>query len=275
MVVPGIARDKISDLTTNIIRGHLATYTRDQCQLLGIPATPVNVGPGFIADQGEWVSEYHELPLVRGKPVLLVPKAIARWDPAYDYGRYYDAVIEFLQAEHLDAGTSLVRTLKNGQRRVYKRDVKGTFPQTKRNLLEFSRKHPEFLERYRKELEGLEKRGRDGVVKLEEEQRVALMLQEALRQIPAGDAHAGEYHSLMVGVVEFLFYPALLHPTKEKEIHQGRKRIDIVMENGAYGGPLWRLHAVKKVPCAYVPIECKNYRTEVSNPELDQLAGRF
>src|ERR1035441_8667466 len=29
------------------------------------------------------------------------------------------------------------------------------------------------------------------------------------------------------------------------------------------------------MPCAYVPIECKNYGREVGNPELDQLAGRF
>lgn len=29
------------------------------------------------------------------------------------------------------------------------------------------------------------------------------------------------------------------------------------------------------VPCGYVVIECKNYKDEVANPELDQLAGRF
>jgi hypothetical protein len=31
----------------------------------------------------------------------------------------------------------------------------------------------------------------------------------------------------------------------------------------------------RRLPCAYVPIECKNYGREVSNPELDQLSGRF
>ena len=40
----------------------------------------------------------------------------------------------------------------------------------------------------------------------------------------------------MVGIVEFLFFPNLLYPKKEREIHEGRKRIDIVMENGARGG---------------------------------------
>ena len=79
----------------------------------------------------------------------------------------------------------------------------------------------------------------------------------------------------MVGVVEFLFFPHLLNPRKEREIHDGRKRIDILMENGARDGIFHRLHAVRRLPCAYVAIECKNYTTEVANPELDQLAGRF
>ena len=40
----------------------------------------------------------------------------------------------------------------------------------------------------------------------------------------------------MIGIVEFIFHPKLAHPKKELEIHEGRKRIDIVMENGAHTG---------------------------------------
>jgi hypothetical protein len=47
------------------------------------------------------------------------------------------------------------------------------------------------------------------------------------------------------------------------------------MENGARQGIFHRLHDVRKLPCSFVPIECKNYSTEIANPELDQLAGRF
>lgn len=47
------------------------------------------------------------------------------------------------------------------------------------------------------------------------------------------------------------------------------------MENGAREGIFYRVHDVRKLPCAFVPCECKNYTTEVANPELDQLAGRF
>ena len=79
----------------------------------------------------------------------------------------------------------------------------------------------------------------------------------------------------MIGVIEFLFFPSLLYPRKEREIHQGRKRIDIAMENGAKTGIFVRLHQIRDFPCAYVAFECKNYSTDVANPEIDQLAGRF
>jgi hypothetical protein len=47
------------------------------------------------------------------------------------------------------------------------------------------------------------------------------------------------------------------------------------MENSATAGVLYGLHAVRKLPCAFVAFECKNYTTEIANPELDQIAGRF
>ena len=153
--------------------------------------------------------------------------------------------------------------------------MKATFPCTKENLFEFSKEHPAVLERYRDELAAMEKRHREELVDPDDEQLIAKMLGAGLESIPTGNANASDYHSLMLGVLEFLFYPNLLYPRKEQEIHEGRKRIDILTENGAHSGVFWRHHEVQKIPCAYVAFECKNYTTEVANPELDQLAGRF
>ena len=41
LLVEGIGRDKISDLTTNVIRFNLAQYTKEQCALWGIPTRNV------------------------------------------------------------------------------------------------------------------------------------------------------------------------------------------------------------------------------------------
>ena len=132
------------------------------------------------------------------------------------------------------------------------------------------------LEEYRASLEASEKDGKSkeadqGV----DELLLADSLARALKAIPGGDTHANVYHTLMVGVLEFIFFPHLTLPRKEQPIHEGRKRIDITMQNGAREGVFWWLRTARKLPCAYVAIECKNYTREVTNPELDQLSGRF
>ena len=276
LLIPGIGRDKISDLTTNIIRSSLAQYTLEQCQLLDIPTQQAALPPYYSIQENGWVSEYFQLPVTERGPLLLVPKASVRYHFSYDHQRYYrEFVVDFLRAEALEAGSSLVQVLKNGNQRVYKKDVKAKFPLTKEFLFEFSKAHPEVLGEYRDAIRA-EHIAIDTDVDEGDQREIAVMLSTALEAIQPGSVQAAEYHRLMVGVMEFLFFPHLMHPAKEREIHEGRKRIDIVMENSAReGASLHALHAIKHLPCSYVPIECKNYVTEIANPELDQLAGRF
>jgi hypothetical protein len=276
LMIEGIGRDKISDLTTNIIKGHLVDYTQEQCKLHGIPLQTVALGACFNPDTLDWESKYVDLPVWKGKPVLLVPKVVSRLGIAYDHQKYYrHYVLNFLQSEEIGARSSLVRLLKNGKRRVYKKDLERKYPCTKEFLYRFSKDHPEVLQMYRDDLARLEKTGPSGAVELEDEPAIAGALAAALQSIQPGSDAAGQYHGLMIGIVEFLFFPHLVNPRKEKEIHQGRKRIDIFMENGARDGIFYRLHDVRKLPCSFVAIECKNYSTEVANPELDQLSSRF
>lgn len=276
LMIEGIGRDKISDLTTNIIRSLLANYTREQCNLHNIPTQRVPLPPYYSPEREAWISDYFQLPVANGRPVLLVPKVIARYDPAYDHNRYYRRfVLEYLRAEHLDANSSLVHTFKSGRKTVYKKDLEASFPGTKENLYRFSREHPDVLGEYREHLRKIERSERASVVEPPDERWIADALSAALDSIPPGGDTANTYHNLMIGIVEFLFFPSLIMPRKEQEIHQGRKRIDIVMENAARSGIFARLHEVRKLPCAFVAIECKNYGREVGNPELDQLAGRF
>ena len=70
-----------------------------------------------------------------------------------------------------------------------------------------------------------------------------------------------------------LLYPSLCNPTKQHEIHDGRKRIDITYTNEAMRG--FFAWIAQHHPSTFVFVECKNYGQEIGNPELDQLSSRF
>lgn len=276
LMIDGVGRDKLSDLTTNIIRGHLADYTRAQCELFNIPVRATALPACFNRETERWEARYLDVPVWKNSPILLVPKYFVRRSPAYEAPTYYnDYVLEFLKAEALSSGSALVRMLKSGVRKVLKKDLKRQFPYSKQFLFEFSREHPEVLARYREDLAQIERRDSRADVDPADEPTIAAALAAALPTIPPGNDNASAYHNLMIGAVEFLFFPRLIYPRKEQEIHEGRKRIDIMMENSARSGPFSYITLIRGYPSGYVFFECKNYGREVGNPEIDQLSGRF
>ena len=207
--------------------------------------------------------------------ILLVRKSAVRLDPAYNYGRYYQHyVLNFLKARELENPASrLVQLIrderkKTERREVYKKDLAAQYPRAKEFLFEFSRQNPEVLREYKEDLKRLEASDSGSDVDSDDETVIAEALGTVLGQTPAGNDHAASYHKLMLGVVEFIFFPKLAHPRKEREIHEGRKRIDIVMENSAHTGFFFSVPNVRRLPCAYVPIECKNYGREIGNAEF-------
>lgn len=277
LLIEGIGPDKISDITTNIVRGKLIEYTQEQCRLHGI-ALGGDVASGRLWDPHErnWSQQYVQLPIVGGRKILLVPKASVRWSIAIDHQEYYQHfVLNFLQHEHLDQSTALVHTLKSGERRVYKKDLKEQYPLSKDFLYRFSRENPEVLARYK----GSKRVGRsisnEELAEDFDERTFAQLLREELGQIPTGSDSATRYHHFMIGVLEFVFYPNLIYPKKEREIHEGRKRIDIVYTNAAIDGAFYRAHTAHNITSNEIMVECKNYTSDPANPELDQISGRF
>jgi len=81
LMIEGISYDKISDLSTNVLRAHLADYTAAQCNLHGVAVQEVAMPPCFNTDTLEWEARYLELPVYRNSPVLLVPKSIVNIHP--------------------------------------------------------------------------------------------------------------------------------------------------------------------------------------------------
>jgi hypothetical protein len=281
LFVEGIGRDKISDVTTNVIRDLLIEYTQAQCHLHNIPLRgTVSSGRLWEDDMGRWRERFVPLPTYKGTRVILVPKHIVRRRLALESDDYYNNhVLNFLQEEHLKAHSSLVEALKNGRKRVTKKRLKEQYPFRKEWLAEFSQQHPAVLEEYKKQRYQNAKRGLPGDISLlhEEFDEAALaraMISTLNKVVPGNDA-ASEYHKFMIGVLEFLFWPNLIYPVKEDEIHEGRKRIDISYTNAAEEGFFHRVHASPQMRAIHVFVECKNYSKDPANPEVDQIAGRF
>ena len=277
LFIYGVGRDTISDLATNVIRGLLAEYTLEQCQLYGIATKQVRtLGPIWNIETQNWEAKTLSLPVHKLSPILLVPKFSVRHRLSLDSQEFYNFhMVEFLQQEYLSAGSALVETLKNGRQRVTKKSVKEHHPFIKDDLASFVRNHPEVLDSY-KELKGAQ--GPLEIRELDEnfDERVfARVLIDRLQGIDAGAKTANEYHSVAMGICTFLFHPSLIKPVKEFEQHDGRKRVDIKFTNASENGFFFRMLSAPQTRAISVYLECKNYNRKIANPELDQLSGRF
>ncbi|QKC68475.1 hypothetical protein EB815_04595 [Mesorhizobium loti] len=134
--------------------------------------------------------------------------------------------------------------------------------------------HPQLLEMYKE----LAKRHSSLAVFNDQDPSVTAIcgrLAPLFSQIPSGAQGATDYQNLVLGALTALFYPDLTQPHKEWEIHDGRKRIDIVFTNSADSGFFAQRRDDNVTHANTVIVECKNYSNDIHNQEIDQLLGRF
>lgn len=275
LFVDHFGKDKLSDMTTNVITRHLITYTQNQANLHNISlSSGISSGYYWNRNENSWEIEHTDMLVIDQKKILLVPKGIVSFSKQYTPEKYYNKfVLEFLQHENLRLQSSLVQTRNNGAQFVTKKSIKEVNPQTKSFLRRFTREHPEVLEQFKEDIDI------DSLSNLEitdiDIRQVINDLINRIQTIPSGSHDASAYHNIIIGILELVFYPHLINPIKEREIHEGRKRIDITFDNAAKNGIFRRLSENQRIPCPYIYIECKNYTADINNPELDQIAGRF
>lgn len=280
LLIDGISKDKISDITTNIIKSKLIEYTAIQCKLYDIPTQTQSIKNVWSPTQNCWTSVYADLPTYDYLPIILIPKAITRRSLIFNHQNFYNhEILGYLQEEHYNSDSSLNRTLKSGAKRPpTKKDLKEKHPISKQFIFETTKEKPILLENYKNRVTRTFDDISNGdilrILNLPFEDQNEQLI-KTLKSIPVGAKDASAYHDFITGILSFVFYPMLISPQKEKEIHDGRKRIDIVFTNSARDQFFWNIHAKRNIPCPYIMFECKNYSTDVKNPELDQLAGRF
>jgi hypothetical protein len=278
LLIEGIGRDMVSDAVCNIIRGPLIRYTQSACAYYGVPLSPdVASGPIWDPVSEHWGSALLPLPMTTFGKVILVPKILVRHRLSYELGEYYrHYLLPEMQLDELSKNSSLVEVLRDGRRRVTKKSLVEKYGSDKLAVVEQTIKHPQALTGYREqkqgnppppllheqfaEIEGVKSPDWDALI-------------DALRSTPVGNADATNYENVVEQLLTAIFYPSLCSPTKQREIHDGRKRIDITYTNESRSGFFNWLG--QHYPSAFIFVECKNYGRELGNPELDQLAGRF
>ncbi|MGV3481229.1 MAG: hypothetical protein ACO1O3_14860 [Sphingobium sp.] len=278
LFIDGIGSDKISDLTTNILRGPLLSYTRDQANLWNMPLTSnISLSPIWDPNQEDWVQSPRETIVINENPVILVPKFSVRKVLSLNSQEFYNNhMITFLQQEYLRSAQGLVRVLRSGELAPpYKKDVKDRHPKSKPALAAFAEQHPDVLEQYKRLASAKGVLESDQIEPHFDERAYAVELRSELSRIGVGSSHASEYHRYCIGILTFLLFPQLITPVKEREIDHGRKRIDITYKNAARDGFFDMALRSAQMRAIEIPVECKNYRQDIANPELDQLTGRF
>jgi hypothetical protein len=277
LMVEGIDRDIVSDISINIIREPLIGYTRRVCDVYEIDTETVDSGPLWQPHRGEWITRFEDLPMGPDGRLLLIPKTLVRHTLTYRPAEYYrHFLLTHLQDVHLRANSALVTVLRNGERRVYKNRLEQEYGSGKPAAADLTVSYPEVLEDYRRE------KRRDPSPPLDESELAEATrtpptnweeLLESVTSIQPGGSSASDYHGAVSELLTALFYPSLVFPEVEQEIHEGRKRIDVVFTNQARGG--FFAHARDNYVAPYIMVECKNYSGDPGNPELDQLSGRF
>jgi hypothetical protein len=279
LLIPGIGNDMISDAVCNIIRGPLIKYTQAMCNYYGVPMLEsIPSGPIWNSRNEIWEDSLVTLPYSDeyGK-IILVPKIIVRCKLSYQLDKYYrHFLLPILREEEFAANSSLVELLKDGRKRVTNKALIKKYGNDKLSVIDETIKRPSVLADYRKAIMGevLSPLTHEDFAEIESSDPPTWQADlEEVKLLLPGKNNATNYENNIEKLLTSLFYPNLCNPTKQTKIHDGRKRIDITYTNEAISGFFHWLSA--HYPCPFIFVECKNYNNEISNPEIDQLAGRF
>lgn len=154
LLVDGINRDIISDITVMITKTYLIEFTQAQCKKYQVPMRMVKAGKVWDEKKENWVEIETELPTYDNKPMILVPKKIVTDKLMLDSQDFYrNELLSFVQDELMRADRSLIVVLKNGRRRcaITKKQLKADtrFRYSKELIYKVIQKHPDLLKKYR------------------------------------------------------------------------------------------------------------------------------
>lgn len=281
LFINGFGRDKLSDMTTNIITNSLIEYTQDQCRLHKIPLIG-NSPSGFYWNHKtlRWEERKTDMFFIDEKKILLVPKGIVSFCREYTPEKYYQHfVLNFMQDEHIIQKTKFVKAKKDGTLHVLKKDLKAEFPCSKQFIADFSKEHPNILQKFKNQLKtksvsnseieqfNIEKTTIEDLCK---------NLIDVLQKTPINPENSTYYHELITGILEVILYPNFVYPALDSENNPESKRLNLTFNKAFMNND--RFHQEFQLeghPCQHILVECRNASISIENLDLDSLIHRF
>jgi hypothetical protein len=150
LFIPDISCDRISDITTKVVKATLIKFTQQQCELLKIPMKKVRQKDIFNPNTLKWEKKDVNLPVYsNGKPIIFVPKEIVRLENSASsnvscFYRY--AIRKFIKYDK-DLLKEVNGSGKNKEIQLC--DIKNEFPLSKDKLVDWSLRHPKLLVDYK------------------------------------------------------------------------------------------------------------------------------
>jgi hypothetical protein len=218
LISPGIGPDRVGDIASNILKNYLIEYTQRQCGIHNIPVERnVPLEHVFDLEDSRWHDGYFDLPVNSkdGKAVLLVPRRIVRQLPWINYENF--AKTEF--RAYLAAKSSKSR-------------MSPTIALSKTDVTSTSRVETSLIDNYVKQRERMAAEAQPFLPPMNDDSTATgNALLARLRNIPVGQAHAGDYQRAVLDILTFVFCPDLIDGRLEERTIDGTERRDILFTN--------------------------------------------
>lgn len=152
LFIEDVGSDRISDITTKIIKDPLIEFTQKECRKHGIPMSVVNQEDIFDHTTISWISRKVELPVHSGKPIIFVPKNLVRLEGAagQNFRCFYRFAIREFIANDVEMLEDISPSGKDG--RILLRDVKSAYPISKESISNWMLKYGKMLVDFKEDL---------------------------------------------------------------------------------------------------------------------------
>lgn len=125
LFIPNVSDDRVSDIYTNVVRKVLINYTYEQCKKYNQHTELRKSQHYWDADTKSWKSTKEELFIGKNNlPRLLVPKCFVK-GIVYNTSKFnrYIIIPDFIEKELLKNSSALIKTNKDGSRKISKKDM--------------------------------------------------------------------------------------------------------------------------------------------------------